>query len=60
MNEELPTDRRFPRTTRDAFKNDLEHAQWWFPPESCWQDKLLFTAGVVLWIVVGVCLWMPR
>jgi hypothetical protein len=52
-----PTTRCFPRTTRDAFKDDIENAQWWFPPEQRWQDKLFFWVAVCMWVIVAVYLW---
>jgi hypothetical protein len=52
-----PTTRRYPRTTKEAFPNDIENAQWWFPPEQRWQDKLLFAVGVVMWVVLSVYLF---
>lgn len=48
-----PTTRKFPRTTAEAFPNDIENAQWWYPPEQRWQDKLLFTVAVFLWVVLA-------
>ena len=41
-----PTARCFPRTTNKAFPNDVANAQWWYPPEQRWQDKVLFAIGV--------------
>jgi hypothetical protein len=55
-----PTTRTFPRTTREAFKDDIENAQWWYPPEQRWQDRLLFWLSVALWIVICVYLWKTR
>jgi hypothetical protein len=52
-----PTTRCFPRTTREAFKDDIENAQWWYPPEQRWQDKLFFWGAVCMWVVVAVYLW---
>ena len=51
-----PTTRRFPRTTREAFPDDIENAQWWYPPEQRWQDKVFFAIGVAAWFVLAVYL----
>ena len=51
-----PTTRCYPRTTKEAFKDDIENAQWWFPPEQRWQDKLFFAIGVVAWLFLSVYL----
>lgn len=55
-----PTSRCFPRTMNEAFPNDVENAQWWYPPEQRWQDKLLFAVGVIAWIAICVYLWKTR
>ena len=51
-----PTTRCYPRTTREAFPNDIENAKWWYPPEQRWQDKLLFAIGVVAWAIIAIYL----
>ena len=57
MNHGWPTTRCFPRSTREAFKDDIEHTQWWYPPEQRWQDKALFAVGVLLWVAIAVYFW---
>jgi len=57
MNYGWPTTRCFPRTTRDAFKDDADAARWWYPPEQRWQDKVLFAVGVLLWVAIAVYFW---
>lgn len=52
-----PTTRCYPRTLNEAFPNDVENAQWWYPPEQRWQDKVLFAIGVIAWLVICVYLW---
>lgn len=51
-----PTTRMFPRTLKDAFKDDAENAQWWFPHErfvSFW-DILLGGLGVLMWLMLAI------
>ena len=50
-----PTTRCYPRTTRDAFPNDIENAQWWYPPER--NPMGLTIAAIVLWAVIAVIYW---
>ena len=50
-----PTTRCYPRTTREAFPNDIENAQWWYPPER--NPMGLTVAGIVLWAVIAVIYW---
>lgn len=52
-----PTTRCFPRRLPDAFPDDAENAQWWYPPEQRWQDKVYFAIGVILWVVIGFYFW---
>lgn len=52
-----PTTRCYPRTTREAFPDDIENAQWWYPPEQRWQDKVFFWAAIFIWAVLAVYLW---
>ena len=56
-NHGCPTTRCFPRTADDAFRHLGTDTEWWFPPEQRWQDKLFFTLGVCVWIVLGFYLW---
>lgn len=52
-----PTTRCFPRTMLDAFPDDAENAQWFYPPEQRWQDKVYFYLGVLFWVVIGIYFW---
>jgi hypothetical protein len=55
MNDLNPTTRMYPRTLRDAFKQDAENTQWWYPPEkhvSFW-DIVVGGAGVLLWLCLA-------
>lgn len=55
--EDWPTTRRFARSTNEAFREDVDNAQWWFPPEKTWQDRLMFWTGVILWVGLAVYFW---
>ena len=52
-----PTVRCFPRTTNEAFPNDVANAQWWYPPEQRWQDKVFFAIGVFGWVALAIYFW---
>jgi hypothetical protein len=52
-----PTTRYYPRTMAEAFPSDADNAQWWYPPEQRWQDKLFFTMAVIIWVILAVYLW---
>lgn len=54
--EGWPTTRCFPRTMNEAFPDDVENAEWWYPPEQRWQDKVFMTFSVWLWIAVAIFL----
>jgi hypothetical protein len=41
----------------EAFPSDADNAQWWYPPEQRWQDKLFFTMAVIIWVILAVYLW---
>lgn len=47
-----PTTRCYPRTLNDAFKDDIENAQWFYPPEKNHGLWNAITAGT------GLCLWV--
>jgi hypothetical protein len=55
--EGWPTTRCFPRTTNEAFRDDVDNAKWWYPPEKTWQDRALFWTGMFLWGVLAVYFW---
>jgi hypothetical protein len=38
----------------DAFPDDAANAEWFFPPEQRWQDKLFIAIGICLWIVIAL------
>ena len=57
MNYGWPTTRTYPRTIKEAFPNDIENAQWWYPPEQRPIDKVFFAIGVMLWVALSVYLW---
>jgi len=46
-----PTTRCYPRTMDEAFPNDIDRAQWWYPPEKKW------TVTEVLMLLAGLCIW---
>lgn len=51
--EGCPTTRMYPRTMKDAFKDDIENSQWFYPPEKeprSVVDMLLWSAGICLWV----------
>lgn len=52
-----PTTRCYPRTTLEAFPDDSDTAQWFFPPEQRVRDKVFMAVGVVLWVCIAVYLW---
>ena len=52
-----PTTRCYPRTMAEAFPDDAENAQWWYPPEQRWQDKVLFAIGVFGWVALAIYFW---
>ena len=54
--EGWPTTRCFPRTMNEAFPDDVENAEWWYPPEQRWQDKVFMMLSVWLWIAVAIFL----
>jgi hypothetical protein len=41
----------------EAFPDDAENAQWWYPPEQRWQDKVLFAIGVFGWVALAIYFW---
>lgn len=49
-----PTTRSYPRRMEDAFPNDVENAQWFYPPERkrSLTNAALTIAGIVMWAVV--------
>ena len=58
MLEDLnPTTRCYPRTTREAFPDDIENSKWWYPPEQRTRDKVFFAVGVALWCLLGFYFW---
>ena len=53
-----PTSRCFPRTLKDAFKDDPENTEWWFPPPKRGViDKIVLAIGIILWLGVGYYFW---
>jgi hypothetical protein len=50
-----PTSRVFPRTMEEAFPNDAERAEWFYPPErkrGYW-NAIMFIAGAMMWIALA-------
>ena len=47
-----PTSRCFPRTLDDAFPNDPERVEWFYPPERKrgYANAVMFIVAVMLWI----------
>lgn len=57
MKDLNPTTRMFPRTTNDAFPQD---AGPWFerPPRfEGWRNKIMFRAGVAMWLLIIYIYW---
>lgn len=53
MLEELnPTTRCYPRTMKDAFPDDVENAEWFYPPERDPNVTSLLVGGT------GLCIWL--
>ena len=53
-----PTSRCFPRTLKDAFKDDPENTKWWFPPpKRNTIDKVVMAVGIAIWLGVGYYFW---
>jgi len=50
-----PTTRTFPRTLEDAFPNDAERAEWFYPPERKhgYRNAVMFIAGAMMWIALA-------
>lgn len=53
-----PTTRCYPRRLEDAFRDPIEQAQWFYPPErnTLLRDILLGAIGIVLWVGTGYLL----
>lgn len=51
--EGWPTTRRYPRTLIEAFPDDVENGEWFYPPEQRWQDKLFLVGNVCLWVALA-------
>lgn len=47
-----PTTRCYPRTLRDAFRDEVEEAKWFHPPEKNYGASNVVTA------MVGICMWI--
>ena len=50
-----PTTRTFPRTMEEAFPNDPERSEWFYPPERKhgYKNAVLFIAGVMMWVALA-------
>lgn len=50
----FPTTRCFPRRLEDAFKDDPQNAEWFYPPEERrgWQNAATMILGIVAWAVL--------
>jgi hypothetical protein len=51
--EGWPTTRCYPRTLAEAFPDDVENAEWFYPPEQRWQDKIFLVVNVCLWVALA-------
>ena len=49
-----PTTRRYPRTTKEAFPDDIENAQWWYPPEKNNSPMNYIMLAVAIWLWLGL------
>lgn len=50
--EGWPTTRRYPRTLADAFKDDPDNSQWFYPPEKN------ISGENILMGMIALCLWV--
>ena len=50
-----PTTRRFPNTLEEAFPNNPERAEWFYPPERKfgYRNAVMWIAGVMMWIALA-------
>jgi len=55
--EGCPTTRCYPRTLLDAFPDDAVNSEWFYPPETTWQDRVVFWAGIFMWVAIGFYFW---
>jgi hypothetical protein len=56
MLEDLnPTTRCYPHTLNEAFKDSVENAQWFYPPEknNGWRNILMGYAALIMWICLA-------
>ena len=56
MLEDLnPTTRCYPRTLGDAFRDDVENAEWFYPPERkvSFMSILMGGTGLLLWVGIA-------
>ena len=50
-----PTSRTYPRTMEEAFPNDAERANWFYPPENKrgYRNAVMFIAGAMMWVALA-------
>lgn len=53
-----PTVRKYPRRLEDAFRDPVQHAQWFYPPERKrgLVNAAMAIAGIAMWIAALVLL----
>ena len=46
-----PTTRNYPRTMQEAFPEDPQNAEWFYPPEKHggWANAVTLVLGIMLW-----------
>ena len=49
-----PTTRRYPNTTKEAFPDDVENSQWWYPPEKNNSAANYIMLAVAIWLWLGL------
>ena len=53
-----PTSRCFPRTMNDAFKNNVDNAQWLYPPEKNFNWRNTAMLAVAIWLWIGLAYYL--
>lgn len=54
-----PTSRTFPRTMDEAFPNDAERAEWFYPPERKrgYLNAVVLITALMMWAALGWYFW---
>ena len=53
--EGWPTTRCYPHTIEEAFPNDPQNAEWFYPPEKKrgWANAVMMIAGLMMWVGIA-------